>query len=183
MFGGRGLDVCPGAGLAEVVRSCRRPQHDLKQPVLPQLYPCSLGSTQCGVLEPTDPPNLSAVSITPRSADITKGAIELEVQVGAYDDDSLVSVKASIRGPDGFSRLVTLTSADPFEYEFVGSTTLSQSVPTGTYWVDRVTLADSDGNTTEVDDDGLDAGDYGFARELEVYEGPDDTGPELRAQL
>ncbi|HEY8083288.1 MAG TPA: calcium-binding protein [Solirubrobacterales bacterium] len=180
LYGGTGSNSCPNAAATDFVDRCRHP--DRPHLTFPGVPPPTQLPQLCGsYTQPPDecPPVLYSVSVSPHSADITLGPVDLEVSVEAKDESPIAFVRAEIRGPGGFVRKVSLTATNQLEYEFVGATSLSETSPTGTYWVDRVTLADELGNTVVFDKAGLAAGNFGYARELEVYEGPDNVDPEL----
>lgn len=182
LYGGAGSNSCPDASASDFADRCRHRDRGWR-PTLPKVLPPPQLPQECGRntrLPDECPPVLGAIAISPRSADITLGPVNLEVSAEADDARSpIASIKAEIRGPGGFVRELSLTATNKLEYEFGAATSLPATSPTGTYWVDRVTLADTLGNTAVFDEAALGARRFGYARELEVYEGPDNVAPEL----
>lgn len=137
----------------------------------------------CGVFftRPPDecPPRLYGVGVSPNSGDIDLGPVEVNVTLELDDESPIASALVRLRGPAGFARTVSLTAKNQLEYEFVGSTLLDVTTELGTYWIDQVSLADAAGNSVVFDEAALASGDFGYAREIELYDGPDTEGPEI----
>jgi hypothetical protein len=132
-------------------------------------------------------PFLSGVSVSPQSADISLGPVDMTVHVEAWEwDEKVASVKAEVRGPGGFQREISLAPRNQLNYDFEGSISLAATSAPGIYSVTRVTIVDAVGRSTVVDEAGLEERRtdleelrYGYAHELVLYEGPDHAAPEL----
>jgi hypothetical protein len=132
-------------------------------------------------------PFLSGLSVSPQSADISLGPVDMTVHVDAWEWDAKVaSVQAEVRGPGGFQREISLAPKNQLNYEFEGSTNLAATSAPGIYSVTRVTIVDAVGRSTVVGEADLEERRpdleelrYGDAHELVLYEGPDHTPPEL----
>lgn len=181
LSGGPGVNSCPAVGATDTPNRCRPPytrRHGKSQPS----RPCWFDHPQtCGFTEAPDeaPPRLSWLGVNPPSADNTAGPTTVNVYVGALDASPVVSVKAHMRGPQGFSNDLSLTPGAQGGFESSGTLVLPAGTPTGIYAIDHLTIVDSKGNATQVSEAEIEAGQ--FPRELDVYAGPDEAGPTLES--
>ena len=178
LSGGPGANSCPSPEMADTIDRCR-PVY-ARSPATTR--PCWFDYPQtCGSTDTPDqsPPRLSWLGVDPQVADNTAGPTVVNVYVGALDASPVVSVKAHMHGPQGFSRELSLTPGAQGGFESHGTATLPAGSPTGIYAIDHLTLVDSQGNTAEVSEAEIEAGQY--PRDLEVYAGPDSEGPALEA--
>ena len=176
LHGGPGKNSCPDSSAADFDRCSYSRRWPSGSP-LPRPSPLP---QVCGVsTRPPDEcaPRLYGVGISPNSADVDLGPVEVDVTVEVDDESPIASVQARLRGPAGFVRTISLTAENQLEYEFVGSTLLAETAELGTYWIDRVSLADAVGNSAVLDDAALTSGGAGYGREIELYDGPDTEGP------
>lgn len=179
LHGGPGKNLCPDSSATDFDR-CSRSRWRLPAPPVSPLLPMAPPAQVCGVVirSPDEcAPRLLGVSVAPKSGDIDLGPIEVDVAVAVDDESSIASAQARLRGPASFARTVSLTAKNQLEYEFVGSTLLEVTSELGTYWIDQVRLADAAGNSVVFDEAALASGGFGYAREIELYDGPDTEGP------
>ena len=94
------------------------------------------------------------------------------------DASPLAYVRARIHGPNGFLKTVSLAAENQLEFDFVGATTLPESAALGSYWVDQVNVADELGNSALFDEAALNS-EYGYSREFQLYDGPDNEAPTI----
>jgi hypothetical protein len=176
--GGAGKNSCPDSSAADFDRC----SYSRLRPSVPPVPPPSPLPQVCGIAtRPPDEcaPRLYGVSVSPQSADINLGPVEIDVTVEVDDESPIVSAQARLRGPAGFVRTVFLAAKNKLEYEFVGSTLLDDTAEPGTYWIDQVSLSDAAGNSVVLDEAALMSGGFGYAREIELYDGPDTEGPAI----
>ena len=176
--GGTGKNLCPDSSVADINRC----SYSRSRPSIHPVPPPSPLPQICGIAtRPPDecPPHIYGVSVSPNSADLTLGPVEVDVTVEADDESPITSAYARLHGPAGFVRTVPLVPKNKLEYEFVGSTVLDGNIEPGTYWIDQVGLADAAGNSVALDETALMSGGFGYAREIELYEGPDNESPSI----
>jgi len=186
LLGGPGRNVCVGNARYDVTRGClltgrpRRRSAPGFRPLCPT--PCGSVTGQIRNLSPA----VNSVWISPQSADVSEGPVEAIVHVAAWDwEEEISTVQTLVTGP-GFERETSLTPTNQLHFEFEGSIVLPAGSPVGIYAVTRVAVGEPDGTSLVLDQAALEAHDpeeerllYGTGRELVLYEGPDNTGPEL----
>jgi hypothetical protein len=182
LLGGAGSDSCAGAGAGGALFSCdQQPRSsalpDPAGPILPPgiaVFPCE-GNCEPAPQVDRDPPSFWALSLEPHAVDISSGPGQVSLGLSAWDNDSIASVVAEIEGPDGPWQEVELRPVGSFDY--AASLSIPPDTPLGAYRVATVRLTDPSGNTTTLDDRQLTA--EGYDVEFSVYEGLDNTPPEL----
>ena len=178
LHGGSGKNLCPDFSAVDFDRC----SYSRRQSPAPPVPPPSPPPQVCGIFtRPPDEcaPRLYRLGISPKSEDINLGPVEVEMTVELDDESPIASAAVRLRGPAGFARTVSLTAKNQLEYEFVGSILLEVTSELGTYWIDQVSLADAAGNSVVFDEAALASGGFGYAREIELYDGPDTEGPEI----
>lgn len=183
LFGGAGANVCVAA-TQDRHRECRlvaRYGGSLTRPR------SRAGVPAPAFVEQPMAPFLSGISVSPQSADIKHGPVDMTVHVDAWEWNAKVaSVQTEVQGPGGFQREISLAPENQLNYEFEGSINLAATSALGIYSVTRVTIVDTVGRSTVIGEAELEERRpdleelrYGDAHELVLYEGPDHAGPEL----
>jgi hypothetical protein len=189
LLGGDGFNVCHDGPPAGRLRACGSRsvspspggsdtgKDRVDRPIVIQSFPC-LGS-DCKTPAPppdTDPPQLSGLSLSPHAIDNASGSGTVELEVECWDPSGIESVVVTIEGPQGPWKEVTLEDIHNSQW-FFKSLEISQTTEAGSYTVTQVKLTDTNGNERVLGPSELT--DKGFESTFLVFEGPDETGPEL----
>jgi hypothetical protein len=178
LYGGGGIDTCrdpdrSGWNSCERPRRRRHRPHGLPIGAYARVCPGEPGCSD--VLTPEGNPELRGLAITPRSVDVSAGDGSVDYRITIEDETSITLIRVLIDGPDGLWQ--TLEFGE-YTQTIEGTIAVPESTPTGNYRVDTVTIADAAGVSVT-----LDSGDLakaGFERlDFEVYDGPDEEGPQL----
>jgi hypothetical protein len=112
--------------------------------------PANAAGRLCGPPADTVPPQVTDVSLSPASVDVTDGPASVTVTVDATDtaaDGSGSGIKrlqVSARGPHGFaSTRLSIVSGTPDDGEWRGTLTIPQTARTGTWSIDEIDARDA----------------------------------------
>jgi hypothetical protein len=177
LVGGRGADSCQGAGIGGSTIGCRKAVagssgSGMVIDVFP--LPCA-DSCEGGPEEDHEPPAFWSFELGPHAVDVAGGSAELWLAVSGWDSSGIESAVVELEGPSSPWQEVALHEEG--SWTFASTIPVPQSTPLGGYRVAAIRLSDAAGNTTVVD--GQQLAEEGFSRQFSVYEGLDETAPEL----
>ncbi len=182
LIGGAGDDTCrdsertifraceysPGAKRGALPPCCKRTPSTTRSAELESPY---------GEAPDVEPPFTVYMSLLQRYVDTSQGDADVDLFLESQDPSGIGSISVEIEGPEGPWRTISVEGGPGQVLQTTAHIAVPASTPGGDYRIASVTVGDRKGNSRTLSPAEIKERDY--FPEFEVFDGPDNAGPEL----